>query len=151
MSFVEMLGVLMPTEIAVSVVLEIDLAAVFAAALPLAVVHRGFYHHWLMLSGFLADELVAKPIMVMRFMDGVLGDYPYSATSGLGHIILSVIATVSGVVTIALGLKFRTKKKRKMFLPPKGKRLHMVSGVMFFVSWFLTFALGMRIFLMFYV
>lgn len=151
MSFVELLGVAMPTEVAVSVVLEIALAGVFAAALVLAATRRGFYHHWMMLSGFLVDELVAKPIMVMRFMDGVLGDYPYSDTSGLGHIVLSVVATVSGIATIALGFKFRTRKERRMFLRPKGKRLHQVSGSVFFASWYLTFIIGMRTFSMFYV
>ncbi len=141
----------MPTEIAVSVLLEVVLAGVFAQALFLAATHRGFYHHWIMLSGFLLDELVAKPIMVQRFMDGVLGDYPYSATSGLPHIVLSVVATVAGVATIALGFKFRTRKERKMFLPSKGKRIHMLIGAVFFASWYLAFFLGMRIFSMFYV
>ncbi len=150
MSFVEIFGISMPTEIAVSVVVEIILAGVFAIALVLAITHRGFYHHWIMLSAFLVDELLAKPIMVQRFMDGVLGDYPYSATSGLAHIGLSVVATVAGIVTIALGFKFRTRKERKMFLPPKGKRLHLVSGAVFFSSWYLAFILGMRIFSMFY-
>lgn len=150
MDFVELFGVLMPGEVGISLVLEIAVAVLLALALFMAATHRGAYHHWIMLSAFLLDELIAKPIMVQRFTLGVFGDFPYSYTSGFAHILLSVVCTVSGIVAIYLGFRYRVKKDRKMFMPPKGQ-VHKIAGAVFYASWYLAFLLGLRVFLLFYV
>lgn len=150
MDFIELFGVLMPGEVGISLVLEFAVAVLLALALFMAATHKGTYHHWIMLSAFLVDELIAKPIMVQRFTLGVFGDFPYSGTTGLAHISLSIITTVSGIMTIYLGFRYRIKKDGRMFMPPKG-RVHKIVGAVFFASWYLAFLLGVGIFLMFYV
>lgn len=149
MSFSELFGSSMPTEVAISVTVEVVLAALFALALLLVASHEEFYHHCIMLPAFLSDELVAKTTMVSRFTDGVLGDPFLSPTNrAFWKIALSVVATVSDVLTIALGFKFRTRKPRQMFLPVRAKRLHLVSGVIVYASCCSAFSIGMRVFSM---
>src|SRR4030042_5351250 len=150
MDFVELFGVFMPGEVGISLVLEIAVAVLLALALFMAATHRGPSHHWIMLAAFLVDDLIAKPIMVQRLTLGVFGDFPYSSTSGLVHISLSIITTVSGIIAIYLGFRYRVKKDGKMFMPPRG-RIHKIFGAVFYASWYLAFLLGMRVFLMFYV
>jgi hypothetical protein len=61
-----------------------------------------------------------------------------------------MVTTVSGIIAIYLGFRYRVKKDRKMFMPPKG-RVHKIAGAVFYASWYLAFLLGLRVFLLFYV
>jgi hypothetical protein len=64
--------------------------------------------------------------------------------------LLAVSVTVLGAATVILGFKFRIKKQKKMFLPPKG-RVHKIVGALYLVSWFATMLYGVRIFVLFYL
>jgi hypothetical protein len=150
MAFVELFGVLMPFESAVLLVGESIIAVLFIVAVVLAALHKGTYHHYLVLSGFLLDELVFKPLMYQRLSLGVLGSFPYEATAGLPHIALSSVATVLGIVTIYLGFRYRTKKGWRMFMPPKG-RIHRYIGASYLIAWAVTMVIGLRIFATFYL
>lgn len=150
MAFVSLFGVQMPFQSAVLLVGESVVAALFVAAVLFAARHKGTYHHYLILSGFLVDELVMKPLMYQRLALGVLGSFPYTGTVGLWHVSLSVAATVLGIATIYLGFRNRVKKGGKMFLPPKG-RVHRYVGALYLASWAATLLLGLRIFATFYL
>ena len=112
--------------------------------------HKGWYHHYMILSAFLADELVFKPLMYQRLTLGVFGSFPYSGTIGLPHVLLAISATLLGAATVVLGFRFRIKKEKKMFMPPKG-RVHRIFGALYLVSWFATMLYGVRIFVLFYL
>lgn len=140
-----MLGVTMPVETAFMLLGEVAVGIVLLTAFVLALTHRGAYHHWMMLAAFLFDELVLKAMMVQKLMQGVLGDFPYTGTSGLPHLLLSTLCTVAGLLAIYLGFRFRVKKDRRMFMPPKG-RIHKVAGAVYIVSWLASFVIGLAIF-----
>jgi len=150
MALVDLFGVRLPEEAAVLLVGESVVASLFVAAVVLAARHRGTYHHYLILSGFLLDELVMKPLMYGRLALGVFGNYPYSGTLGLPHIAVAILATVLGIVTVCMGFRYRVKKDRRMFLRPKG-RIHRIVGASYLVAWAATLLLGLRIFATFYL
>ena len=147
---VDLLGVQMPVESAVLLIGEIVVAALFIVAVLFAARHKGTHHHYLILSGFLLDELVMKPLMYQRLSSGVLGSYPYDGTAGLAHIVLSAVVTALGLVTIYLGFRHRVEKDRRMFMPPKG-RIHKFAGASYLAAWAITMLLGIRIFATFYL
>ena len=147
---IDFFGASVPEEAALLLVLELALGAVLVASFLMAVLHKGAWHHWMMLSAYVLDELVAKPLMVQRLMLGVVGDFPYEGTVALPHVALSVIASVFGLVTIVLGFRYRVKKERKMFMPAKGKKVHRLVGAVFLISWFASLVLGLRMFFIFY-
>jgi uncharacterized membrane protein YozB (DUF420 family) len=71
---------------------------------------------------------------------------PWEGTKIVPHLLISLLAAVLGVATVYLGFRYRVKKERKMFLPPKGK-LHRIVGALFLVLWSATFAIGLVMFL----
>jgi hypothetical protein len=150
MGLVSLFGVQVESRVAFLIVGEIVVGAVLILALVMAARHKGWYHHYMILSAFLADELVMKPLMYQRLALGVFGSFPYPGTIGLPHVLLAVSATVLGAVTVILGFRFRVKKKKKMFMPPKG-RVHKIFGALYLASWFATMLYGIRIFASFYL
>ena len=151
MALVELLGVRMPVEAAIVLVGEAVVGVVLVIAFYLAATHKGRYHHWMMLSAFLFDELVLKGIMVRKLLDGALGSYPYEGTGGTPHVVLSAICTVAGIAVIYLGFRHRVRRAGNMFLPPKGRKPHKIVGLVYLASWAATLLVGMRIFWDFYV
>jgi len=124
---------------------EIVILAALVIAFLMARMHRGREHHYIMLAAFLADLLVFKPLMLSR-ASAVGGSYPWEGTRIVPHLLISLLTAVLGVATVYLGFRYRVKKERKMFLPPKGK-LHRIVGALFLVLWSATFAIGLVIFL----
>ncbi|OGS55353.1 MAG: hypothetical protein A3K60_07210 [Euryarchaeota archaeon RBG_19FT_COMBO_56_21] len=149
-AFIDFFGLSVPEEAARLLIMELALGAILAASFLMAALRKGAWHHWMMLSAYALDELVAKPLMAQRLMLGVVGDFPYEGTVALPHLALSVTATAFGLITIILGFRFRVKKGWKMFMPAKGKKIHRLTGVIFLVAWFASLALGMRMFFLFY-
>ena len=147
---IDLLGVKVPSVVALALIGEIVVLAALVTAVLMAHAHRGRDHHYLILVAFLFDLLVLKPIMLSRIAGNIYGAYPWDGTLILPHVFMEPISTVSGAVTIFLGFKHRTKKDGKMFMPPKG-RMHRIVGLVFIVSWTLTFILGMMIFNQVYV
>jgi uncharacterized membrane protein YozB (DUF420 family) len=150
MGLVNLFGAHVEPRIAFLMMGEIVVGVLLALAFIMAARHKGRYHHYMILPAFLADELVIKPLMYQRLTLGVFGAFPYPGTSGLPHILLAASATVLGTATMILGFKFRIKKEKKMFLPPKGK-IHKIVGALYLVSWFATMLYGVRIFVLFYL
>jgi hypothetical protein len=150
MGLVNLFGAHVEPRIAFLMIGEIVVGAILVLAFVMAARHRGWYHHYMILSAFLADELVFKPLMYQRLTLGVFGSFPYPGTSGLPHISLPASATVLGAATVSLGFKFRIKKQKKMFLPPKG-RVHKIVGALYLLSWFAAMLYGVRIFVLFYL
>jgi uncharacterized membrane protein YozB (DUF420 family) len=124
---------------------ELAVLAALAAAFVLARMHRGSTHHYLMLTAFLVDLLVFKPLMFSR-ASSVWGSYPWDGTRIAPHLLISVCAAILGGSAVVLGFKYRIKKGSKMFMPPKGRR-HKIIGYIFLAVWSATFAVGLVIFL----
>lgn len=150
MSTIDLLGTVMPSQVAILMVGEIVIAGLFLSAVLMAALHRGWYHHYIVLSGFLLDELAMKPLMYSRLSLGVFGSFPYPGPSAIPHLVLAVITTVLGVLAIYLAFKHRSKKDHKMFLPPKGK-IHKYMGTAYMLAWLATLIVGLRIFASFYL
>jgi len=141
---VGLFGAQVPTVVALMFIGETALLAIFLAAWVLGRLHKGRYHHYVMLAAFAADMLVFKPLMITRALQ-VYGHYPWPGTSISLHLYLDVAVIVLGLVSIYYGFKFRIRKGVKMFLPPKG-RMHKWVGYLFIALWIATFVLGIRIF-----
>jgi len=144
----ETMGIITPnTPLAVDAVLigETVLAALFVVALLMARKHRGREHHLILLGVFLVDELLLKPIMISRALDGTNGSFPWNGTAVLPHLALAIAMTLLGIVTIFIGFKRSVRKGKKMFLPPKGK-MHKLIGYAFVASWFASYVVGLWIF-----
>jgi hypothetical protein len=150
MGTVDLFGVSVPSQVAIVMIGEIVIAALFVTAVLMAAFHKGWYHHYLVLSGFLLDELVMKPLMYSRLSLGVFGSFPYKGTSAMPHLVLAAAATVLGIAAIYLGFRYRTKKDHKMFMPPKGK-IHRYIGALYLLAWLATLIGGLRIFGTFYL
>jgi uncharacterized membrane protein YozB (DUF420 family) len=147
----ELLGVSTTTTAAVVLIGETILAAILIIGIFLAARHKGTYHHWILLTVYLSDFLVLKPLMILKIYDGTYGSYPWPAPAGLfPHIIMAVITVVSGAAAIVLAFKYRVKKGNKMFMPPKGK-IHRLVGAVFVVSWFVVYIVGIVVFYRLYV
>ena len=147
---VDLLGLSMPSVVALVLVGEIAVLVVLVLAVLMAHTHRGKNHHYLMLSAFLFDLLVLKPIMISRISENIYGSFPWDGTLILPHAALEPVATASGAAAIFLGFKHRIRKDGKMLMPAKG-RIHRMIGAVFIVTWTLTFLLGLAIFDQFYV
>ena len=106
--------------------------------------HKGRMHHYTMLVAFLADLLVLKPMMYNR-ATSAWSPSPWEVSRIAPHLLLSFVVAVFGIVSLYLGFKFRVRKDRRMFLPPKG-RLHKTIGVLFIVLWTIAFVTGVLIF-----
>ena len=150
MSTIDLLGTILPSQVAIVMIGEMIIAGLFVTAVLMAALHKGWYHHCLVLGGFLLDELVMKPLMYQRLSLGVFGSFPYSGTTAIPHLTLAVITTVLGVLAIYLAFKYRSKKDHKMFLPPKGKT-HKYMGAAYLMAWLATLIVGLRIFTSFYL
>jgi hypothetical protein len=96
-------------------------AGLFVTAVLMAALHKGRCHHYLVLSGFLLDELVMKPLMYQRLSLGVFGSFPYSGTSAIPHLALAVITTVLGVLAIYLLSSVGAKRTTRCSFRPKGR------------------------------
>ncbi|HEX9907546.1 MAG TPA: hypothetical protein VGB78_03655 [Thermoplasmata archaeon] len=151
MATIDLLGIVLPQKAAVMLVGEAIIAVLLPLAVFLAIRHRGKYHHWTLLSVFLLDELVLKGLMIQSLMNGSLGDYPYTGTAGLSHLLFSAISTAAGIATIVLGFMFRSKREGNMFMPKEKKKVHRIAGVAFLLSWYVSFLLGLSIFSSFYM
>lgn len=151
MSAVDLFGVVMSTEAFVSMVGEIVVACLLILAVVIGLKHKGVYHHYILLIAYLSDELVFKVIMYSRLRLGVFGDFPYAGTMAPLHISLAVLVTVLGLAAVALGFKYRIKKDRKMFMPPRGMKWHKPIGILYVVFWFVSFLDGIYIFRSFYL
>ena len=149
MATVDLFGAQVEPRIAFLMIGEIAVGVLLVLAFVMAFRHIGRYHHYMMLSAFLTDELIFKPLMYQRLALGVFGSFPYPGTIGLPHVLLAVSATVLGAATVILGFRFMIKKEKKMFMPPKGM-IHKVFGALYLVSWFATMLYGIRIFMQFY-
>jgi len=150
-SAVDLFGVVMSTEAFVSMVGEIVVACLLILAVVIGLKHKGVYHHYILLIAYLSDELVFKVIMYSRLRLGVFGDFPYAGTMAPLHISLAVLVTVLGLAAVALGFKYRIKKDRKMFMPPRGMKWHKPIGILYVVFWFVSFLDGIYIFRSFYL
>jgi uncharacterized membrane protein YozB (DUF420 family) len=124
---------------------ELSVLIVLVAAFIMARLHKGSTHHYLMLSAFLADILVFKPLMFSR-ASTVYGSFPWDGTRLAPHFLIAASVAIIGACTVVLGFKYRVKKGSKMFMPPKGK-LHRIVGALFLILWSATFAIGLVIFL----
>ena len=151
MSAVDLFGVVMSTEAFVSMVGEIAVACLLILAVVIGLKHKGVYHHYILLIAYLSDELVFKVIMYSRLRLGVFGDFPYAGTMAPLHISLAVLVTVLGLAAVVLGFKYRIKKDRKMFMPPRGMKWHKPIGILYVVFWFVSFLDGIYIFRSFYL
>ena len=150
MALVNLFGAQVESRVALLMIGEIVIGVLLVLAFLLAARHKGRYHHYMILSAFLADELLMKPLMYQRLALGVFGSFPYSGTVGLPHVLLAVSCSVLGALTVILGFWFRVKKEKQMFMPPKG-RIHKVIGALYLISWFATMLYGVRIFVLFYL
>jgi len=150
MGLVSLFGAHVEPRIAIIMIGEILVGVLLVLAFVMAARHKGLYHHYMILSAFLTDELIFKPLMYQRLTLGVFGSFPYSGTIGLPHLMLAVTATALGAATVVLGFRYRIKKAKKMFMPPKG-RIHKIVGALYLVSWFATMLYGVRIFALFYL
>jgi uncharacterized membrane protein YozB (DUF420 family) len=146
MGEVELFGVLMSTEGFVSMVGSIVVACLLILAVVLGLRHKGVYHHHILLVAYLSDELILKVIMYSRLKLGVFGDFPYGGTMAPMHIFLATVVTVLGLATIVLGFRYRVKKNRGMFMPPKGMKWHKPIGFLYVAFWFAAFLDGIYIF-----
>ena len=145
----ELLGAELAPVVAFMLIGEIAVFAVFVCAWVLARLHKGRYHHYVMLAAFLTDELVFKPLMTLRALE-VYGPYPWPGTNIAPHLWLDIGVTALGVATVVAAFRFRVKKKGNMFMPPKG-RIHRLLGYLFISLWAATLVLGIRIFAGFYL
>ncbi len=150
MGLVNLFGALVEPRIAFLMIGEIVVGAVLVLAFVMAARHKGLYHHYMILSAFLTDELIFKSLMYQRLTLGVFGSFPYPGTIGLPHVLLAVIATALGAATVVLGFRYRIKKGKKMFMPPKG-RMHKIVGALYLLSWFAAMLYGVRVFVLFYL
>lgn len=147
----DLFGISTTTTASVVLLGETVLAAILLIGIFLAAKHRGMNHHWILLTVYLSDFIVLKPLMILKIYDGTYGSYPWPAPAGmLPHIIMAVISAASGAAAIALAFKYRVKKGNKMFMPPEGK-IHKLVGLVFVVSWFAVYAIGLGIFHRLYV
>ncbi len=142
------MGIITPnTPLAVDTVLigETVVVALLVIAFFMARKHRGRDHHFTMLGAFLLDELLLKPIMIVRAFDGTSGAFPWNGSAILPHLAIAIVMTVLGIATILIGLRHSVRKGKKMFLPPKGK-MHKIIGYAFIASWLASYLVGLWIF-----
>ena len=151
MGDVQVFGIVMSPGSFIAFVGEIAVACILAAAVIMAARHKGRYHHYMILTAFLTDELVLKPLMFQRLSLGVFGDFPYSGTFAPLHISLAIVTTVLGLAAVIVGFKYRVKKEKKLFMPPKGMRWHKPVGILYVAIWYLAFIDGIYIFSRFYL
>ena len=116
------------------------LLSALVVAYILARKHKGREHHYLMISIFLVDQLVFKPLMISRALS-IWGPYPWSGTQLVYHMYLDIAVAILGVANIYLGFRYRIKKDRRMYMPAKGK-IHRYVGVFFIIAWIVTYASG---------
>jgi uncharacterized membrane protein YozB (DUF420 family) len=135
------------TPLAVDAVIigETVVAVLLVIAFLIARKHQGRNHHLIMLGAFLLDELILKPIMIIRAFDGTSGAFPWNGSAILPHLAIAVVMTMLGIATILLGFRHYVQKGKKMFLPPKGK-MHKIIGYAFMVSWLASYLVGLWIF-----
>lgn len=131
---------------------EALVGGLITAAVVMAQTHRGRYHHWMMLSAFLGDVLVVKPIMIYRISQGIFGPFPYSHTPAMPHMILAALAAALGITNIYLGFKYRiiSGKAKNFYLNEKGVR-HRLIGAAFVAVWAATLIYGIYIFYTTYI
>ena len=141
---VDLFGVQMPLEAAVALVGEVVVGIVLLASVYMAAKHQGRVHHWMMLSAYLGDELVLKPIMYYRASLGVFGPFPFYHTSGFTHLIIGIVAAALGLAAILLAFKFRARSGKKMYLKVKG-RPHRWFGAAYVVAWYVSLFYGLLI------
>jgi uncharacterized membrane protein YozB (DUF420 family) len=134
-----------PAVVEVILIGETLVAALLIIAVILGSKHRGYHHHYIMLSAFLLDELIFKPLMMIRATDGSNSYFPWDGTAILPHLILSIVMTLLGIIVIFLGYRHYAKKEKKMFMPPKGK-IHKLIGAAFVTSWVASYIVGLWIF-----
>lgn len=146
----ELFGVYVSGTALVVMVGEALVAALLLVAVLFAKRHRGKNHHWTMLSAFLLDLAVMKPIMYAQAFSGAFGEFPYEGTQILPHMLLSWVTVIAGLAAIALGFKYRLKREDNMYLPPKGQ-VHRVAGGIFIVAWFAAYLSGLYIFSRLYI
>ena len=127
---------------------EILLAILLPVAIVLAARHRGTNHHWLMLGIFLADVVVFKTIMYVRAFSGAFGLFPFDNLIFV-HMIVSWIWVIAGIATIYFAFKYRTVRKGRMFMLPKGQ-IHRLTGFIAAGSWYLAFLIGISVFIRYY-
>lgn len=142
------MGIITPnTPLAVDTVLigETIVAVLLVIAFLIARKHQGRNHHLIMLGAFLLDELILKPIMIIRALDGTSGAFPWNGSAILPHLAIAIVMTVLGIATIFIGFQRSVRKGKKMFLPPKG-RIHRLIGYAFIASWFASYLVGLWIF-----
>ena len=153
MAEIEFLGVTLSTGAFVGLVGSVAVAIALTIAVTLARMHRGRYHHYIILGSFLFDELVVKAMMVSRLRVGMFGEFPYVDIGWMAptHIALAGVTTALGLATIVVGFKFRTRKGDKMLMPPKGKKWHKPIGLLYVAFWFLSFFVGLYVFSSFYL
>ncbi len=152
MDLITILGVRM-TYLALSVLIgEAMVGIVISVAVIMAHMHKGRNHHWLMLTAFLGDLLVVKPLMIYRVSQGFFGSFPYPHTPGLFHISLAILVAALGITNIWLGFRYRVKggNSKNFFLNAKGARHRMV-GAFFVALWAATMIYGIWIFYTTYV
>jgi len=150
-NMIEFFGAIMSEGTAVVLIGEAAVAAVIVVAFVLARLHKGKYHHWLMLTAFASDFLVFKMIMAVKLVDGNYGTFPWDIHWAiLPHVLAAVATTVFAIGAILLAFKHYTKKDGKMLLPPKGRK-HRWLGRLFIISWWASTVLGYVIFFKFYV
>ncbi len=125
---------------------ETALAAILVASFLLARMHKGRIHHYVMIGAFSVDLLLFKPVMFYRAMDGSNGFFPWNGTHVLIHFIAAMTVAALGLAAIYLGFRRVIRREKKMFLPPKGKK-HRLVGYAFLVAWFLSYIIGILIYL----
>ena len=140
------LGANIPPLVYVLMIGETVLACVFAATLLWARKHHGRRHHCVTLAAFLVDVLLFKPLMISRAADGSNAYFPWPGSNILIHLTAAGAVTVLGIIVIVIGLRKVIRKEKKMLMPPKGKR-HKTLGYVFLAAWYLTYAIGVVIFL----
>ena len=152
MDLITVFGVRM-TFLALSVLIgEAVVGIVMAVAVIMAHTHRGRNHHWMILTAFLGDLLVVKPIMIYRVSQGAFGSFPYSHTPVLPHMALAIFTAALGAINIWLGFKYRIKsgKSKNFYLSAKGTR-HRIVGATFVALWESTMIVGIWIFYTTYI
>lgn len=129
---------------------EVVLGVLLAVALVMAFKHMGKNHHWLMLGIFGTDLVLFKTIMYLQAFDGRFGPFPFNANLVLPHMLISWLWILAGAFAIATGFRFVTRRKGKMFMPPKG-RSHIVFGWAALSMWYLSLLAGLGVFVLTYV
>jgi uncharacterized membrane protein YozB (DUF420 family) len=131
-----------PLVVMVMLIGETVLAGILVISLFLAAKHRGLPHHYLMISVFLIDMVVFKPLMISKAIDGSNGSFPWDGTNILGHLLISIGVAALGAISILVGFRSAIRKGSRMFLPPAGL-IHRILGSAFLVAWTATYLTGL--------